>query len=105
MPIKSYLAYPVSGRLDELTAALRRLPGCDVVPATNRDLLVLVTDSPDEAAEEALGGALAGVTSLQALALVAGLGDEAIDPVPSVAAPTEVAPPLPSPLHSSGGRP
>src|SRR5262249_44345932 len=84
MPIKSYLASPVSGRLDELTAALRRLPGCDVVPAVNRDLLVLVTDSPDEAADEALGVALAGVPSLQALALVAGLGDEAIDQAPSL---------------------
>jgi len=86
---------PVSGRLDELVAALRRLPGCDVAPAVNRDLLVLVTDSPDEAAEEALGVELAGVPALQALALVAGLGDEAIDP----------APPVHSPLPGSGGRP
>jgi hypothetical protein len=98
MPIKSYLAYPVSGRLDELTAALRRLPGCDVVPAVNRDLLVLVTDSPDEAADEALGVALAGVPALQGLALVAGLGDEAINGAPPVA-----ASPVPSVLHSSSG--
>jgi hypothetical protein len=94
MPIKSYLAYPVSGRLDELAAALRRLPGCEVIPAVNRDLLVLVTDSPDEAAEAALGLELAEVPALQALALVAGLGDAAIDP----------APPISSARHSSGGR-
>jgi len=110
MPIKSYLAYPVSGRLDELTAALRRLPGCDVIPAVNRNLLVLVTDMPDEAAEEALGVMLADVPSLQALALVAGLGDEAINGVPPLFAPTaeappSTAPPLPLPLHTSGGRP
>ena len=94
MPIKSYLAYPVSGRLDELAAALRRLPGCEVIPAVNRDLLVLVTDSPDEAAEAALGLELAEVPALQALALVAGLGDGAIDP----------GPPISSARHSSGGR-
>jgi len=97
MPIKSYLAYPVSGRLDELAAALRQLPGCDVLRAANRDLLVLVTDSADEAAEEALGGALARVPSLQALALVAGLADEAIHGAPPVADPTAEAPPATSP--------
>ena len=90
MPIKSYLVYPVSGRLDELTAALRQLSGCDVIPAVNRDLLVLVTDMPDEGAEEALEVELASVPALQALALVAGVGDEAIES---------------SRLHTTGGRP
>jgi hypothetical protein len=36
---------------------------------------VLVTDTPDEAAEEALGRALARVPGLQCLTLVAGLAD------------------------------
>ena len=79
MPIKSYLAYPVRGRSDELAAALRRLSGCQVFAAVNRDVLVLVTDTPHEAADEALQGALADIPTLEALALVAGVGDAAID--------------------------
>jgi len=79
MPIKSYLAYPVRGRSDELAAVLRRLAGCQVFPAVNRDVLVLVTDTPDEASDEALQSALADVPTLEGLALVAGVGDAAID--------------------------
>jgi hypothetical protein len=79
MPIKSYLAYPVRGRGDELAEALRRLVGCQVFPALNRDVLVLVTDTPHEAADEALQSALAAILTLDALALVAGVGDAAID--------------------------
>jgi hypothetical protein len=75
MPIKSYLAYPVRGRRDELAAALRTLRGCQVIPAVNRDVLVVVTDTPDEVAEEALQGALARVELLEGLALVAGLAE------------------------------
>src|SRR4026207_2519475 len=101
MPIKSYLAYPVRGRSDELAAALRRLSGCQVFAAGNRDVLVLVTDTPHEAgdealqgaptalgrgaappragAEEALQAALADIPTMDALALVAGIGDAIID--------------------------
>ena len=79
MPIKSYLAYPVRGRSDELAAALRRLGGCQVFPAVNRDVLVLVTDTPHEAADEALQSALADIPTLDALALVAGVDDAVTD--------------------------
>jgi hypothetical protein len=82
MPIKSYLAYPVRGRRDELAGALRALAGCQVIPAVNRDLLVVVTDTPDEAADAALQAALARVESLGGLALVAGLGETDTDPAP-----------------------
>ena len=85
MPIKSYLAYPVRGRRDELAAALRRLPGCQVVPAVNQELIVLVTDTPDETAEEALETALAAVPALEGLGLVAGLGDGDVDRDPGAA--------------------
>jgi nitrate reductase NapAB chaperone NapD len=75
MPIKSYLAYPVRGRRDDLAAALRALAGCEVVAAANRDLLVVVTDTLDDAAEEALQRALAAVPGIEGLALVAGVDD------------------------------
>ena len=89
MPIKSYLAYPQRGRRDELAAALGRLDSCQVVPALNRDVLVLVTDTPDEAAEAALETALATLPALQGLGLVAGHADAEID---GGAAPPEARP-------------
>jgi hypothetical protein len=82
VPIKSYLAYPARGRRDELVAALRALRACQVIPAVNRDLVVVVTDTPDEAAEEVLQATLARLELLEGLALVAGLGDVATDSVP-----------------------
>lgn len=81
MPIKSYLAHVVERQRDEVSRRLGRLAGCAVVPATNRNLVVLVTDTPDEAAEEALEDALGHVPGLQCLTLVAGLADpETPDP-------------------------
>jgi hypothetical protein len=82
MPINSYLAYPVKGRRDALAGALRGLQGCRVIPAVNRDLLVVVTDTPDEVAEEALQGALARMEFLEGLALVAGYGGADPEPDP-----------------------
>ena len=75
MPIKSYLAHAVEGQRDELADALAGLAGCAIVPATNRDVVVLVTDTPDEVAEEALQERLTHLPGLQCLTLVAGLAD------------------------------
>jgi hypothetical protein len=80
MPINSYLAYPVKGRRDALAETLRALEGCQIIPAVNRDLLVVVTDTPDEVAEEALQGALGRTEFLEGLALVAGY--DGADPEP-----------------------
>jgi hypothetical protein len=80
MPINSYLAYPLKGQRDALAGTLRALEGCQVIPAVNRDLLVVVTDTPDEGAEEALQGALARMEFLEGLALVAGY--DGADPEP-----------------------
>jgi hypothetical protein len=75
MPIKSYLAQAAAGRRDELARHLRALPSCVVVPSMNRDVVVLVTDTPDAAAEQALEDRLGRVPGLQCLTLVAGLAD------------------------------
>ena len=58
------------------------LEGCQVIPAVNRDLLVVVTDTPDDVAEEALQGALARLEFLEGLALVAGFGGTDPEPDP-----------------------
>jgi hypothetical protein len=54
MPICSYLVHPMRGKKDALALALGALPGCEVIPAANYDVLVLVTDTPHEDAERAL---------------------------------------------------
>jgi nitrate reductase NapAB chaperone NapD len=75
MPIKSYLVYPAQGKQAELEAHLRTLPECEVMPATNHELLVLITDTTSEAAEKALEAKLKEIDTLQCLALVAGYSD------------------------------
>jgi nitrate reductase NapAB chaperone NapD len=76
MPIKSYLAYPIAGQRDQLAEALANIDGCEVLPAENHDIVVLVTDTPDEPSEQRLAEALKAIPSLQFLALVAGLPDD-----------------------------
>jgi hypothetical protein len=75
MPIKSYLAWAAPRQRDELTRTLLALEGCAIVPALNRDVVVLVTDTADETAEQELQDKLARVPGLQCLTLVAGLAD------------------------------
>ncbi len=77
MPVKSYLATPMPNQMAELQAALAAMPECETIPATNQELLILVTDTPHEAAEKALEQRLLGIQSLQCLALVAAYRDDA----------------------------
>ena len=71
MPVKSYLICTQPGRRRQLEAQLRRLPGCTVWPAQNREALVVVTDTASEAADDQLRGSLEALDSLASLTLVA----------------------------------
>lgn len=79
MPICSYLVFP---RTDPASLAdrLRRLPGCTVSAADNADLLILVTDTPDDAAEADLQERLAAEPDIQCQVLT--FGDIAPDAGP-----------------------
>jgi nitrate reductase NapAB chaperone NapD len=72
MPIFSYLAIPRNGAKQSLCAELAVLKYCQVIPADNHDLVVVVTDTPDETSEEALQASLKGLPSLQSLSLAFG---------------------------------
>lgn len=76
MPVFGYLAIPLEGAKDELSAELRSLPYCEVVPSDNRDVLVLVTDTPDENVERDLQTKLKLISSLQSLSMTFGHNDE-----------------------------
>lgn len=72
MTIQSYLVYPEPGRTAALTATLASIPGCEVIPSVNHDLLVLVTESPDEAAQKSLESRLEDLDGAACLAMVGG---------------------------------
>ena len=69
MPIFSYLAIPAAGARETLSAELTALPYCQVIPADNEDILVLVTDTPNEEAQRNLLEQLHKIPSLQSLSM------------------------------------
>jgi len=72
MPIFSYLAIPRDGAKETLCADLATLDHCRVIPAQNHEIVVLITDTPDETTEEALQESLKNLQSLQSLNLAFG---------------------------------
>jgi nitrate reductase NapAB chaperone NapD len=65
--ICSYLVIPEPGAGPALRQRLEAVPGCDVVPAENRDVLILVTDTADRQAEDLVRHQIEGLPGIQAL--------------------------------------
>lgn len=76
MPILSYLALPQKGAREKLCADLSALEFCQVIPATNQEVVILVTDTPNEISEENLQKALKNMPSLQSLSLTFGYDEK-----------------------------
>ena len=72
MPIKSYLAHPHMGKKMELMQTLTSLNYCEVIPAENKELLILITDTESNDQEEVLQEQLHTIKSIKLLALVSG---------------------------------
>jgi len=72
MPIKSYLAHPFEGKKEELNKALSQLKECEVLPAENENVLVLVTETKDDSEDKKLKETIETIKSLKLLALVSG---------------------------------
>lgn len=72
MPIKSYLAHPHENRKDELVAELSRFENCVIIPAENKDVLVVVTETKDDTEDETLKEKIETIESLKLFALVSG---------------------------------
>jgi len=77
MPIKSYLAIPEEGQKEILQQDIYKLPGCEVVPSENKNVLVVVTETEDEAMDKKLFNQLKSLKNLQLLTLVAAFSNEA----------------------------
>ncbi len=76
MPVFSYLAYPVQGAKAKLVKELSAIDYCDVTPSENEDILILVTDTPDENEEKKLQHTLNQLPALQSLSMTFGYTDE-----------------------------
>ena len=72
MPVFSYLAYPKEGAKEELLNDLESLNYCEVTPADNEEILILVTDTPDENCEQELQKKLKQIKSLKSLGMTFG---------------------------------
>ncbi|MCT4698563.1 hypothetical protein [Tenacibaculum haliotis] len=72
MPIKSYLAHPHEGKKEELQKALSFVSGCEIIPAENKNVLVLVTETKDDTEDKSLKETIETLDSLKLLALVSG---------------------------------
>jgi nitrate reductase NapAB chaperone NapD len=86
MPICSYLVIPEEGATDRVRADLASIPECEVVRAENRDVLLLVTETPGLEEEDALRSAVEAMDGIQALLLTFG----EIDPDTDIADPIAV---------------
>jgi nitrate reductase NapAB chaperone NapD len=75
MPIFSYLAYPVQGAKEQLINDLAALDFCEVTPSENEEVLILVTDTPDEETEKQLQDKLKALKSLESLGMTFGHTD------------------------------
>lgn len=72
MPVFSYIAQPVQGAKSKLLNILSTLDYCEVIPSQNQEILVLVTDTPDEENELNLQKKLKNLECLQSLSMTFG---------------------------------
>lgn len=79
MPVFSYLAIPTEGQKEALRTALEATEHCEVIPAENQDVIVLVTDTPNKESEKRLQAYLKQLTCLQSLSMTYGHADENIN--------------------------
>ena len=72
MPILSYLVLPQSGAMDQLCTDLSAMECCEIIPSDNQEVVVLVTDTPDEETEKTLQKTLKKLPSLQSMSMTFG---------------------------------
>lgn len=72
MPILSFLALPQDGGMEQLCSDLSAMEYCEIIPAENQEVIVLVTDTPDAETEKNLQRSLKNLPSLQSLSMTFG---------------------------------
>ncbi len=72
MPIFSYLVYPEQDKKQQLITDLTREPFCEIKVAENQEVLILITDTPDEETNKSLQDRIQNLDSLQSLSMTFG---------------------------------
>ena len=72
MSVRSFLVYVAPDAKDAVVGVLRALPICEVYPAENRDVVVVVSEVAGRAEEDAFDEHLAAIPGVLTVALVAG---------------------------------
>lgn len=75
MPIFSFIAYPENSMKDQLVKDLSSMQYCEVKPSDNKDVLILLTDTPDEETNKNLLNQIKELSSLQSLSMTFGHTD------------------------------
>ncbi len=75
MPIFSFIAYPENSMKDQLVKDLSSMQYCEVKPSDNKDVLILLTDTPDEETNKNLITQIKELSSLQSLSMTFGHTD------------------------------
>jgi hypothetical protein len=73
----SYIATPIKGNQEQLIQDLSDLEFCEVIPAENRNLVILVTTAPNKESEQHLQLQLKQLKSLESLSMTYGHTGEA----------------------------
>jgi len=76
MPIKSYILHPLKGEKELLISDLKGFTECEVIPAQNHEVVILVTDTSSEIADTNLFNKLNELKSLKHMSLVSGFEDK-----------------------------
>ncbi len=75
MPIFSFLAYPEKEMKDQLIKDLSEIQYCEVKPSENQEVVILLTDTPDEETNKDLIKKVKDLASLQSLSMTFGHTD------------------------------
>ncbi len=78
MPIKSYIVFPRIGEKRQLIKVLENTKHCEVLPSSNKDVLVLVTDTKNDQEEEILQQMLDDIEGIEHLNLVSGFSENTL---------------------------
>lgn len=72
MPIKSYILHCKEEKKEQLLIKLQKLTNCEVIPAQNKEVIVIVTDTKSEEQDKELYNKLLEMQELKHMSLVSG---------------------------------
>jgi len=72
MPIKSYIIHSVENHKETVINALIKLENCEVIPAENKEVIVVVTDTSTEEKDKELYNKLLEIEGVKHMSLVSG---------------------------------